>query len=104
MMRMVSAPLVYRYSHCKWKINPRPKQKQARLRAYFKSFSAQVHKCLVFCLLLGNKSRIHPFTQLFTCLEMGHALCRYMDLDRKSTRLNSSHVAISYAVFCLKKK
>src|SRR5207253_9514023 len=27
-----------------------------------------------------------------------------VDLDRKSTRLNSSHVAISYAVFCLKKK
>src|SRR5207253_8103771 len=26
------------------------------------------------------------------------------DGDRKSTRLNSSHVAISYAVFCLKKK
>src|SRR5690625_3312327 len=26
------------------------------------------------------------------------------DTDRKSTRLNSSHVAISYAVFCLKKK
>src|SRR5699024_11577406 len=26
------------------------------------------------------------------------------DLDRKSTRLNSSHVSISYAVFCLKKK
>src|SRR5690606_39826026 len=29
------------------------------------------------------------------------ALCQ---LDRKSTRLNSSHVKISYAVFCLKKK
>src|SRR5207253_6987835 len=27
---------------------------------------------------------------------------RRRDLDRKSTRLNSSHVAISYAVFCLK--
>src|SRR5437870_7649703 len=27
-----------------------------------------------------------------------------INLDRKSTRLNSSHVAISYAVFCLKKK
>src|SRR5699024_11627293 len=27
-----------------------------------------------------------------------------MNLDRKSTRLNSSHVSISYAVFCLKKK
>src|SRR5690625_1688541 len=26
-----------------------------------------------------------------------------LDRDRKSTRLNSSHVAISYAVFCLKK-
>src|SRR5439155_25271249 len=31
-------------------------------------------------------------------------LLRYHRLDRKSTRLNSSHVAISYAVFCLKKK
>src|SRR5690625_5429379 len=28
----------------------------------------------------------------------------FFDQDRKSTRLNSSHVAISYAVFCLKKK
>src|SRR5690625_5307678 len=27
-----------------------------------------------------------------------------VSIDRKSTRLNSSHVAISYAVFCLKKK
>src|SRR5699024_12323918 len=27
-----------------------------------------------------------------------------LGLDRKSTRLNSSHVSISYAVFCLKKK
>src|SRR5699024_12398644 len=29
---------------------------------------------------------------------------RRLQLDRKSTRLNSSHVSISYAVFCLKKK
>src|SRR5699024_11324614 len=30
---------------------------------------------------------------------------RHLDVqDRKSTRLNSSHVSISYAVFCLKKK
>src|SRR5437660_11284115 len=29
---------------------------------------------------------------------------RWRRRDRKSTRLNSSHVAISYAVFCLKKK
>src|ERR1039457_5374867 len=30
--------------------------------------------------------------------------CTKMHLDRKSTRLNSSHLVISYAVFCLKKK
>src|SRR5438067_9174997 len=29
---------------------------------------------------------------------------KQLDEDRKSTRLNSSHVSISYAVFCLKKK
>src|SRR5690606_42057783 len=32
------------------------------------------------------------------------ALQGCLDQDRKSTRLNSSHVKISYAVFCLKKK
>src|SRR5439155_27348365 len=32
------------------------------------------------------------------------ALDAVVALDRKSTRLNSSHVAISYAVFCLKKQ
>src|SRR5690625_7039065 len=34
----------------------------------------------------------------------GDGLASAVLLDRKSTRLNSSHVAISYAVFCLKKK
>src|SRR5690242_21137400 len=36
----------------------------------------------------------------------GHALAarQMRGLDRKSTRLNSSHMSISYAVFCLKKK
>src|SRR5438477_2181255 len=33
-----------------------------------------------------------------------HVLSLYATLDRKSTRLNSSHMSISYAVFCLKKK
>src|SRR5256885_13069707 len=33
-------------------------------------------------------------------LELRHKIAR----DRKSTRLNSSHLVISYAVFCLKKK
>src|SRR2546429_7352975 len=34
----------------------------------------------------------------------GEAVFRQGDRDRKSTRLNSSHGYISYAVFCLKKK
>src|SRR5688572_31731701 len=34
----------------------------------------------------------------------GHGPARLRRLDRKSTRLNSSHSQISYAVFCLKKK
>src|SRR3712207_7723527 len=33
-----------------------------------------------------------------------HLLRRRQRVDRKSTRLNSSHANISYAVFCLKKK
>src|SRR5439155_25182996 len=37
-------------------------------------------------------------------LNLHDAFRRGADEDRKSTRLNSSHVAISYAVFCLKKK
>src|SRR5437660_8022736 len=44
----------------------------------------------------GAGQPLVPFSLLGTCT--GDAK------DRKSTRLNSSHVAISYAVFCLKKK
>src|SRR5699024_11691545 len=35
---------------------------------------------------------------------LGNSASYGLHLDRKSTRLNSSHVSISYAVFCLKKK
>src|SRR5699024_11349713 len=37
-------------------------------------------------------------------VRLGRADYGPIELDRKSTRLNSSHVSISYAVFCLKKK
>src|SRR2546428_8893884 len=40
----------------------------------------------------------------FNQVEHGPVLVVMADLDRKSTRLNSSHDQISYAVFCLKKK
>src|SRR3712207_7379065 len=36
--------------------------------------------------------------------EEGHCVRLYKPADRKSTRLNSSHANISYAVFCLQKK
>src|SRR5437660_4415899 len=63
------------------------------------------------------RSTLFPYTTLFRSLQQRlDNLVRSPDLarllqdpivtqrDRKSTRLNSSHVAISYAVFCLKKK
>src|SRR5256885_2506327 len=40
----------------------------------------------------------------FARQEFNRAARMLVPLDRKSTRLNSSHLVISYAVFCLKKK
>src|SRR5258705_7035696 len=62
------------------------------------------------------RSTLFPYTTLFRSVrqhgigfvDFGHALGGVSLLadigDRKSTRLNSSHLGISYAVFCLKKK
>src|SRR5439155_26993369 len=76
-------------------------------------------KCASFFFLMIRRpprSTLFPYTTLFRSrpdwrryrarpaqplLERLPCLARR---DRKSTRLNSSHVAISYAVFCLKKK
>src|SRR5690625_5979283 len=51
----------------------------------------------------GNRGsdRTYSFTKQQPASSFSAAIFRP---DRKSTRLNSSHVAISYAVFCLKKK
>src|SRR5947208_6763755 len=84
------------------------------------------YSSLFFFLMLRRppRSTLFPYTTLFrsqhlsfalgphTCLgmhlarmETAVALTALLDrLDRKSTRLNSSHQIISYAVFCLKKK
>src|SRR5438132_13551526 len=70
------------------------------------------------------RSTLFPYTTLFRSHPVHRRQClgRYLDqrrqhhadlqhvepdqrdVDRKSTRLNSSHTVISYAVFCLKKK
>src|SRR5256885_7088927 len=66
------------------------------------------------------RSTLFPYTTLFRsadphqeietgAIDRGHDGARHVAVadqleDRKSTRLNSSHLVISYAVFCLKKK
>src|SRR5256885_4551949 len=63
------------------------------------------------------RSTLFPYTTLFRsrsiCISASRSTSRKASchcslvagrLDRKSTRLNSSHLVISYAVFCLKKK
>src|SRR5438132_9836685 len=65
------------------------------------------------------RSTLFPYTTLFRSYDraagwnphhhrhargVAGAAARDRFLDRKSTRLNSSHTVISYAVFCLKKK
>src|SRR5215469_11457307 len=49
-------------------------------------------------------AKAHPGTLTFASAGIGSASHLAAERDRKSTRLNSSHVEISYAVFCLKKK
>src|SRR5690625_2201697 len=65
-------------------------------RFSFKSKSGTVYMWLSFEIIINIVMTLlfgFVYFALFTAF-----------LDRKSTRLNSSHVAISYAVFCLKKK
>src|SRR2546422_3537481 len=57
--------------------------------------------------LFSNASRCVPEVCSTSCLYAAsfvEAPCACSNRDRKSTRLNSSHGYISYAVFCLKKK
>src|SRR5438105_10684439 len=53
---------------------------------------------------LGAGSAVLPLLGVGWALAAFERLGRLSSADRKSTRLNSSHEWISYAVFCLKKK
>src|SRR5690625_3383324 len=55
-------------------------------------------------LTLGVVPPATAVTATDVIVVLGDGTSRAYPIDRKSTRLNSSHVAISYAVFCLKKK
>src|SRR5688572_33270490 len=92
-------------------------------RAEFVCFTIHVQAnplppCLFFLLIRRPpRSTLFPYTTLFRSWPLVNrepeyvgATIHYLDAgievmkDRKSTRLNSSHSQISYAVFCLKKK
>src|ERR1039457_7614166 len=70
--------------------------------------------CVFFFFLMIRRpprSTLFPYTTLFRSLMLVQTCTWYFPnglvcsniRDRKSTRLNSSHLVISYAVFCLKK-
>src|SRR5690625_3106879 len=59
----------------------------------------QLFLTMTFIVLASSADDFSIYIPYFTTLNMSEIF-----IDRKSTRLNSSHVAISYAVFCLKKK
>src|SRR5438034_11333644 len=89
---------------------------------YHTSFSALSPSCIFFLMIRPPpRSTLFPYTTLFrsrsarsrigpTPTLASSRACSHSSLrslksrDRKSTRLNSSHTVISYAVFCLKKK
>src|SRR5690349_22728140 len=67
-------------------------------------YTLSLHDALPIC---ATKKRLPPTVAEKTkhhILDTIAAMVSGARLDRKSTRLNSSHVEISYAVFCLKKK
>src|ERR1022692_5209964 len=76
-------------------------------------FGALLYRCFFFLMIRRPpRSTLFPYTTLFRSRRRqsyGRRSChgrqqRLLCADRKSTRLNSSHLVISYAVFCLKKK
>src|SRR5260221_5237613 len=82
-------------------------------------FIVLLYTLFFFFLMIRRppRSTLFPYTTLFRSVSWVRMHCRALDsstqvpsaqssdtTDRKSTRLNSSHTVISYAVFCLKKK
>src|SRR5256885_5577876 len=73
-----------------------------RLKAWLYSF---VIATVLFLVLPGDDAFLKmPFQVYHPLITVILLDIRNRLLDRKSTRLNSSHLVISYAVFCLKKK
>src|SRR5207245_11761495 len=65
--------------------------------------SSDLRKCFRSCWVDGFSPRARKSSSLAFQRATAAGQCRHCRQDRKSTRLNSSHGSISYAVFCLKK-
>src|SRR3712207_7138521 len=72
-----------------------------RIMTVILSASVVILGALVF-LLLG--AQVEMYRTVEQLREHSGLIDQSIPIDRKSTRLNSSHANISYAVFCLKKK
>src|SRR5690606_14010730 len=73
------------------KMNPRP---------FFFKLSGEVEEANIHVVNLPKGTKVSSPQEA----HQGQKNYKLHNRDRKSTRLNSSHVKISYAVFCLKKK
>src|SRR5437773_6834137 len=80
---------------------PPPKSTLFPYTTLFRSLSLLV--ALVLHLLQLIQSNLQTGAQILQVLQLDGGV-QPERADRKSTRLNSSHITISYAVFCLKKK
>src|SRR5690349_6073581 len=95
-----------------WTLQPRPIRSAADMRAYVEQALEELARgqSLPFAVIHGPTGMVVGSTRYMDIalphrrLEIGATWYTPAYQDRKSTRLNSSHVEISYAVFCLKKK
>src|SRR5436190_4287619 len=74
------------------------------MTATFVLFTLSLHDALPICAAAAGDRRDRCRDLLSVGGSAHRSRSRHRSRDRKSTRLNSSHTVISYAVFCLKKK
>src|SRR5947199_7761160 len=76
------------------------------LAAFVEIFTLSLHDALPIWLRCSSSGRWSHAAgaRAYRCRAAARSARGRSTLDRKSTRLNSSHLGISYAVFCLKKK
>src|SRR3712207_7354077 len=81
---------------------------RSTLFPYTTLFRSKLRDVALEVLPTGQTAQAGPFTvelvHLTHSIPDACGVALTSELDRKSTRLNSSHANISYAVFCLKKK